>query len=133
MCHTDAPLWSAREIASMALPAEQERHAKNVWHIALRKLCSHEKKSFRDFHVRTLKMVRNFRKIGLEKQLKRLYRSQNYSVDRIKNWCVGKMKVSLFQYSFCRNWLGDWDFMTFWIFWKMSVKTLVAANFERSS
>ena len=37
MCHTDAPLWSAREIASMALPAEQERHAKNVWHIALRR------------------------------------------------------------------------------------------------
>ena len=37
MCHTDAPLWSAREIASMAHPAEQERHAKNVWHIALRR------------------------------------------------------------------------------------------------
>ena len=36
MCHTDALLWSARKIASMTLPAEQERHAKNVWHIALR-------------------------------------------------------------------------------------------------
>ena len=30
MCHTDAPLWSAREIASMALPAEPERHTENV-------------------------------------------------------------------------------------------------------
>ena len=30
MCHTDAPLWSAREIASMALLAERERHTKNV-------------------------------------------------------------------------------------------------------
>ena len=29
------PLWSAREIASMALSAEQARHAENVFHIAL--------------------------------------------------------------------------------------------------
>ena len=36
MCHTDGLVWSAREIASMALPAARERHAKNVWHIALR-------------------------------------------------------------------------------------------------
>ena len=36
MCHTDALLWSARQIASMALPVARERHAKNVWHIALR-------------------------------------------------------------------------------------------------
>ena len=36
MCHTDALLWGARKIASMALPAARERHAKNVWHIALR-------------------------------------------------------------------------------------------------
>ena len=36
MCHTDGLLWSAREIASMALPAARERHAKNVWHIAIR-------------------------------------------------------------------------------------------------
>ena len=36
MCHTDALLWSARKIALMALPAARERHAKNVWHIALR-------------------------------------------------------------------------------------------------
>ena len=28
-------LWSAREIASMALSAEQARHAENVFHIAL--------------------------------------------------------------------------------------------------
>ena len=35
MCHTDGQLWSAREIASMALPAARERHAKNVLHIAL--------------------------------------------------------------------------------------------------
>ena len=34
-CHTDALLWTAREITSMAPPAERERHAKNVWHIAL--------------------------------------------------------------------------------------------------
>ena len=37
MCHTDGLVWSAREIASMALPAARERHAKNVWHIALRR------------------------------------------------------------------------------------------------
>ena len=36
MSHTDALLWSAREIASMAPPAERERHAKNLWHIRLR-------------------------------------------------------------------------------------------------
>ena len=36
MCHTDDLLWSARKIASMALPAARERHAKNVWHIALK-------------------------------------------------------------------------------------------------
>ena len=36
MCHTGASQWSAREIASMAPPAARERHAKNVWHIALR-------------------------------------------------------------------------------------------------
>ena len=29
MCHTDAPLWSARKIASMALPAERERHTES--------------------------------------------------------------------------------------------------------
>ena len=29
MCHTDAPLWSASEIDSMALPAEQERHTES--------------------------------------------------------------------------------------------------------
>ena len=28
-------LWSAREIASMALSAEQARHTENVFHIAL--------------------------------------------------------------------------------------------------
>ena len=31
-------LWSAREIASVALSAEQERHTENVFHIALRKV-----------------------------------------------------------------------------------------------
>ena len=31
-------LWSAREIASMALSPEQARHTENVFHIALRKL-----------------------------------------------------------------------------------------------
>ena len=36
------PTWvfsigSAREIASIVLPAARERHAKNVWHIALRR------------------------------------------------------------------------------------------------
>ena len=31
MCHTDVLLWSAREIASMALPAERERHTENLW------------------------------------------------------------------------------------------------------
>ena len=36
MCHTDGISWSAREIASMALAAARERHAKKVWHIALR-------------------------------------------------------------------------------------------------
>ena len=36
MCHTDTPLWSAREIAPIAPTTERERHAKNVWHIALR-------------------------------------------------------------------------------------------------
>ena len=35
MCHTDALLWSAREIASIALPVARERHAKSVWQIAL--------------------------------------------------------------------------------------------------
>ena len=30
-------LWSAREIASMALSAEQARHTENVFHIALRR------------------------------------------------------------------------------------------------
>ena len=29
-------LWSAREIASMALSPEQARHTENVFHIALR-------------------------------------------------------------------------------------------------
>ena len=38
ICHTDALLWSARKIASMVLPAARERHVKNVWHIALRRL-----------------------------------------------------------------------------------------------
>ena len=37
MCHTDAPPWSAREIASIALPAEQERHTESGWHIALKR------------------------------------------------------------------------------------------------
>ena len=31
MRHTDILLWSAREIASMALPVEQEKHTENVW------------------------------------------------------------------------------------------------------
>ena len=30
VCHTEAPLWSVREIASMALPAEREGHTENV-------------------------------------------------------------------------------------------------------
>ena len=30
-------LWSAREIASMALSAEQARHTENVFHIAIRR------------------------------------------------------------------------------------------------
>ena len=34
-------LWSAREIASMARSAEQVRHAKNVFHIALRRGKTH--------------------------------------------------------------------------------------------
>ena len=29
-------LWSAREIASVALSAERERHTENVFHIVLR-------------------------------------------------------------------------------------------------
>ena len=29
MCHTDALVWTARKIASMALPAARERPAKN--------------------------------------------------------------------------------------------------------
>ena len=37
ICHTDVLLWSAREIASIALSAERERHTENVWHIALRR------------------------------------------------------------------------------------------------
>ena len=37
-------LWSAREIASMALSAEQARHTENVFHIALE-----QKKTFNDF------------------------------------------------------------------------------------
>ena len=37
MCHTDASPCSAREIASMALPAEQERHTESRRHIALRR------------------------------------------------------------------------------------------------
>ena len=34
-------LWSAREIASMALSAEQARHTENVFHIALRHVCQY--------------------------------------------------------------------------------------------
>ena len=30
-------LWSAREIASVAFSAERERHAENVFHIALKR------------------------------------------------------------------------------------------------
>ena len=39
-------LWSAREIASMALSAEQARHTENVFHIALSSLtdCSYKSK-----------------------------------------------------------------------------------------
>ena len=37
MCHTDAPPWSAREIASTALLAEHERHTESGWQIALRR------------------------------------------------------------------------------------------------
>ena len=36
--NTRGTLWSAREIASVALSAEQERHTDNVFHIALRRV-----------------------------------------------------------------------------------------------
>ena len=35
--NTRGTLWSAREIASMALSTEQARHTENVFHIALRR------------------------------------------------------------------------------------------------
>ena len=38
MCHTDVLLWSAREIASMVLPAEQETHWERVTH-RLKAMC----------------------------------------------------------------------------------------------
>ena len=44
-----------------------------------------------------------------------------------------ELKIGLrikLQYNFCRDWLTDWDFTTFVIFWKMSVKILATANFE---
>ena len=42
-----------------------------------------------------------------------------------------KPKCPFLQYNFCRNWLADWNFVTFWIFRKMSVKTPAAANFKQ--
>ena len=36
--HTDAPPWSAREIALMALPAEQERHTESRC-VTLKAMC----------------------------------------------------------------------------------------------
>ena len=48
MCHTDGLVWSAREIATMALPAARERHAKNVWDIALRRGSTFSLSHFRE-------------------------------------------------------------------------------------
>ena len=56
------------------------------------------KKYFRDFHIRSLKMVWNFQNSGLKimylEKFKRLY-LRNYSADRIEIWYGSKDKVSL--------------------------------------
>ena len=77
MCHTDALLWRAREIASMALSAARERHAENVWHIALR-LC--ETPFSRPTRARSMsKTVNNF---TIEKiTTVRLNRKAKFSAD----------------------------------------------------
>ena len=51
MCHTDALLWSAREVASMALSVEREKHTENVWQIALKMHDTYIRKQFQYFTI----------------------------------------------------------------------------------
>ena len=88
----------------------------------------------------------NVQKSGLEKISKWMCVRAGVETSKNSNICISgitqsielkfstevKPKWPFLQYNFCRNWLAYWDFMRFWIFWKMSVNTLAATNFKRS-
>ena len=46
-------------------------------------------------------------------------------------WCAPKVSTTLLLILFFVNWLIDWYCTTIWIFWKIVVITLAAANFKR--